>query len=69
LIGYVWLRGKFDPASGLHLDKQSVVLAIAWFFLCLFGVIPGVANYAHAGGLILGMAWGWISAQVALRKV
>jgi GlpG protein len=69
LIGYVWIRGKFDPASGLHLDKQSMILAIVWFFLCLFGLIGSVANFAHAGGLILGMAWGWISAQIALRKV
>ena len=69
LIGYVWLRGKFDPGSGLHLDKQSVVLAIGWFFLCLVGIIPHVANYAHAGGLVLGMAWGWISAQIALRNL
>jgi GlpG protein len=69
LIGYVWIRGKFDPASGLHLDKQSVVLAIAWFFLCLTGLVGHIANYAHAGGLILGMAWGWITAQIALRNV
>lgn len=69
LIGYVWIRGKFDPASGLHLDKQSVIMAIAWFFLCFTGWVGPIANYAHAGGLILGMAWGWISAQMALRNV
>ena len=69
LIGYVWIRGKFDPASGLHLDKQSVVMAVVWFFLCLAGWIGHVANHAHAAGLILGMAWGWISAQIALRNV
>jgi GlpG protein len=69
LIGYVWIRGKFDPASGLHLDKQSVVLAVVWFFLCLTGWMGPIANYAHAGGLVLGMAWGWISAQIALRRM
>lgn len=68
LIGYVWLRGKFDPASGLHLDKQSVVMSIAWFFLCFTGWMGPIANYAHAAGLILGMAWGWLSAQWALRN-
>jgi len=69
LIGYVWIRGRFDPASGLHLDKQSVIMAVAWFFLCFSGWVGPIANYAHAGGLILGMAWGWISAQIALRNV
>lgn len=69
LIGYVWIRGRFDTASGLHLDQQSVVMAIGWFFLCFSGWVGPIANYAHAGGLLLGMAWGWISAQMALRKL
>jgi len=69
LIGYVWIRGKFDPGSGLHLDRQNVIMAVAWFFLCLSGLVGLIANYAHAGGLILGMAWGWISAQIALRNL
>ena len=69
LIGYVWIRGKFDPGSGLHLDKQIVVMAIVWFFLCFTGLVGPIANYAHAGGLILGMAWGWISSQIALRNL
>jgi GlpG protein len=63
LIGYVWIRGRRDPASGLHLDRQNVVLAIAWFFLCFTGQLGPIANYAHAGGLLLGMAWGWASSQ------
>lgn len=68
LIGYVWFRGKFDPASGLHLDKQNVVLAVAFFFLCFTGWVGPVANHAHAGGFILGLAWGWLSARLALRQ-
>lgn len=69
LIGYVWIRGKFDPGSGLHLDRQSVIMAIAWFFLCFTGWVGPIANYAHGGGLVMGMAWGWISAQLALRNL
>lgn len=69
LIGYVWIRGKCDPASGLYIDKQNTIMAIGWFFLCVFGVIPHVANYAHAAGLIMGMAWGWVSGMIAQRKV
>ena len=68
LIGYVWIRGKFDPASGLHLDKQAVGMSIAFFFLCFTGWMGNIANYAHGGGLLLGMAWGWLSAKIALRS-
>jgi GlpG protein len=68
LIGYVWIRGRFDRASGLHLDRESVIYSIAWFFLCFTGWVGPIANYAHAGGLLCGMAWGWVSAKIALRN-
>ncbi len=68
LIGYVWIRGRCDRASGLHLDKQSVVFAVAWFFICFTGWVGPIANYAHAAGLLCGMAWGWVSAKIALRN-
>ena len=61
LIGYIWMRGKFDPACGLFLQKQTVVMALIWFFVCLVGIIPNVANGAHGGGLVIGMAWGWLA--------
>jgi GlpG protein len=69
LIGYVWIRGRFDPGSGLHIDRQNLVLAIVFFFLCFTGWVGPIANYAHAGGLVLGMAWGWITAQMALKEL
>lgn len=69
LFGYVWIRGRCDPGSGLHVDRQNVVFAVGWFLVCLVGLIPHVANYAHAGGLLVGMAWGWISAKIALRNL
>jgi GlpG protein len=61
LLGYVWLRGKFDPASGLYLHPSTVTLMIIWFFACYFRIIPNVANTAHAVGLGMGMAWGFLS--------
>jgi rhomboid protease GlpG len=61
LLGYVWLRGKFDPGSGLFVHPTTVWMMIAWFFLCLGGVIPNVANMVHAIGLGMGVAWGYLS--------
>ncbi len=63
LLGFIWIRGKFDPASGLHLHKPVVIWMIAWFFICLTGLIGNVANTAHGVGLAVGMAWGFLSSR------
>ena len=68
LIGYIWLRGKFDPASGLFLHSSTVTMAVIWFVLCLAGVFPYVANAAHGVGFAVGIAWGYVSALLAARK-
>jgi len=61
LLGYIWMRGKFDPASGLYLHPTTVTMMILWFFACFTPIIPHVANGAHAVGLVMGMAWGYLS--------
>ena len=63
LLGYVWLRGRLDPASGLHVDRQTMIFMVIWFFLCLFHIIPNVANAAHGAGFAVGLLWGGISAR------
>jgi len=68
LVGYIWIRGRFDPASGLFLNPATVTMMIVWFFLCLVGLIGSVANGAHAAGLVMGMVWGYFSSG-HLRRV
>ena len=63
LIGYVWIRGRFDPGAGLHIDRQSLVLALIFFVLCFTPMIPRVANAAHLGGLLMGMAWAFVDSK------
>jgi GlpG protein len=60
LFGYVWMRGRYDPASGLRLHPTNVILMIGWFFLCLANlpIMPHIANMCHGSGLVLGMIWG-----------
>ncbi|MDB6017766.1 MAG: Rhomboid family protein [Pedosphaera sp.] len=60
LVGYIWIRGKFDPGSGLFLHPSTVTMMVIWFCVGLTGVL-GVANTAHGAGLALGMAWGYLS--------
>ena len=63
LLGFLWMRGKFDRGGFWQLNPQIVQFMIAWFVLCFF--LPGVANGAHAGGLLFGMAAGFLTAQIA----
>ncbi|MCP4726093.1 MAG: rhomboid family intramembrane serine protease [bacterium] len=71
LLGYIWMRGKHDPASGLFLERNIVIFMIVWFFLCMTGLMGNIANTAHGAGLLIGMAWGYISAMNAknLRRL
>jgi GlpG protein len=61
LLGYIWIRGKFDPGSGLLLHSSTVTMMLLWFVACFTPLIPHVANAAHAVGLVMGMAWGYLS--------
>ena len=60
LLGYAWMRGKFDPSSGVHLHKSIVIQMLVWLALCFTGVLGSIANLAHFFGLITGMALGFI---------
>jgi GlpG protein len=63
LLGYIWIRGKLDPGSGLHLERTTVVMMLVWFVLCFtpwLGMGP-IANGAHAAGLVLGMVLGYFT--------
>ena len=61
LLGFIWIRGKFDPGSGLYLHPSTVWMMIAWFVLCFTPLLGHIANTTHAVGLGLGMAWGYLS--------
>lgn len=69
LLGYMWIRGKLDPSSGLRLDSYTLITSIIWFFFCFTDWVGPIANGAHAGGLGLGMVWGWLaSRRTSLRS-
>lgn len=63
LIGYIWMRQKYDPHPALAVPPGIIGFMLMWLILCLTGVVDafmasgGVANGAHVGGLLAGMAW------------
>ncbi|HEY3857245.1 MAG TPA: rhomboid family intramembrane serine protease [Verrucomicrobiae bacterium] len=58
MIGYIWMRSYSEPGSGLGISGMTLGIMLVWFFLCLFHIIPGVANGTHVTGLVMGMIWG-----------
>ena len=63
LIGYFWARGQFQPTSGYHLARRDLLIALAWFVACWAGLLGNIANWAHTGGLALGVALGYFDAR------
>ena len=63
LFGFVWMCVKYMPGTPYYLERNTVYLMVGWFFLCVFGVIPHVANTAHAVGLVTGIVWGCVTAR------
>lgn len=71
LFGYIWIKSIFDPGDGLYIDQINVVILMAWFFICFaVGDFEGIgfANWVHAGGLVTGSAWAYISARKWTRR-
>ncbi|MDZ4686714.1 MAG: rhomboid family intramembrane serine protease [Planctomycetaceae bacterium] len=62
LFGYVWVKGKLDPSDGLGISDQNAVWMLVWFVLCFTPFVGNIANWAHTGGLVLGVLFGALSA-------
>jgi len=63
LLGYLWIRGLVDPAAGIRIRPQVMVLMIGWLVLCMTGVLGPIGNCAHAVGLLTGAAFGWLAGR------
>jgi GlpG protein len=61
LFGYAWMRGKYDPASGLQLHPQTVIILMAWLVVCAFNLLGPIANTAHVAGLLAGIGFSFAS--------
>ena len=56
LFGFLWIKSRFDPASGWHIPESLVIFFLIWLVLCALGLFGPVANTAHFLGLLAGVA-------------
>lgn len=64
LLGYIWMRQVFDPRSAYMISDSTIAFMLIFFAMGFLGDFTssggsGIANWAHAGGLLAGMAIGY----------
>lgn len=64
LFGFLWIRPIVDRNYPIHLVPMNVVLMLGWLVACMTPLIPNVANGAHLGGLLAGVAVGYVGYYV-----
>jgi GlpG protein len=66
-LGYLWMKTVYAPEEGLYVSSGTLLILLAWLLMGFTGLlnyfIPegGIANWAHAVGLLAGMAVGYFS--------
>jgi membrane associated rhomboid family serine protease len=64
LIGYVWIRGRFDPAAGLFSRQAKPRAGHSSGSPHVSPAISGrFANVVHGVGLVMGMAWAFVDSK------
>ncbi|WP_163936451.1 rhomboid family intramembrane serine protease GlpG [Paraferrimonas sp. SM1919] len=66
LFGYVWVLGRMAPQLGITIPNSYLMFMIGWMLLGFMEVLGlNMANYAHLGGLLVGVLQGWLRANRA----
>ena len=52
------MKSRLAPESGFYIHPNIVFLMVAWFLICMTGMVGNIANVAHGGGLAMGMLLG-----------
>lgn len=55
VFGFVWIRPKVQPDYPVEIPSFNVKFMLGFLFLCMTGLLGGIANGAHVGGLLAGM--------------
>lgn len=58
LFAYVWMQSAFNRRRPLLMQRETVIVLMTWYVLCWTGILGPIANWAHTGGLVVGVVWG-----------
>ncbi|MCD1126486.1 rhomboid family intramembrane serine protease GlpG [Jinshanibacter sp. LJY008] len=72
LMGYCWLSGERAPERGIFLQRSLMIFAVVWLVAGYFDAFSmvgiSVANAAHLGGLVVGLALAWWDTRSSKRS-
>jgi GlpG protein len=64
LLGYLWMKTLYEPASGLYVSGGTVAFLVVWMLLGFTGTLGlvglHIANLAHGVGMLTGMVAGYL---------
>lgn len=68
LLGHVWIMSRRVPQSGFFVPTMLVVFMLGWMVFTMTALAEhvgfgNVANEAHLGGLVVGLATGWLASS------
>ena len=70
LLGYAWMKTRYDPFAGILIRTDAVVILLIWFLIGVFNGFSSMglhmANWAHGVGFLAGLVIGY--APVLFRK-
>ncbi len=66
ILGYLWAKMLWDASNAVPLNPNTILILLIWLGLGVFGVLDrmlgaNIDNWAHAVGLLSGMAAGYLS--------
>jgi GlpG protein len=57
-LGYLWMKGQYEPESGMGVRRGVVTWMLVWLVACMTGTFGDIANAAHVAGLLFGVLIG-----------
>lgn len=73
LLAHVWLMSRRVPHSGFFVPQMLVVFMLGWMVFTMTDLagsvgFGNVANEAHLGGLLVGLATGWYYSSKRMKR-
>lgn len=56
VFGFIWIRPKVQSGYPIEIPPFNIKFMLGFLFLCMTPIISNIANGAHVGGLLAGMA-------------